>query len=686
MWALPWHRGGGCDVRCASVGLNESDTGIMTRKEQGNRAVNRSFKGDPLLTVLAVCLLILSISALLYLGRQIFVPIALAIVLSFVLAPAVRVLQNARFPHGIAVFFVVFGAFALIGLLGFIMAGQLAGLATELPKYQTTISEKISRLKSEGAPPSTLNRALVLFSEVAAQLNGTRDAPEISGSAEQAPKSKPVVVENSVGVLSQVGGMFTGVLHPLGSTAIVLIFAIFVLAQREELRNRFIRLIGTEDLQRTTAVIDDATRRLSRLFLAQFALNATYGLIIGIGLSLIGIPSAALWGVVAGIFRFVPYIGPFVGAIFPLFLAVAVDPNWSMFLWVLTLFIVVEPLVGHALEPLLYGQSTGLSPIAVIVSATIWAFLWGPIGLVLATPLTVCLVVLGRHVGQLEFLDIMLGDKPALSPAELFYQRMLAADPAEAILQARDFLKERALATYYDEVALEGIRLAHNDIARGLILSERQTVLRQSLEKLIDALANVADPRPQGGTVGREAAAAVVAAGPDQPAAMTVVKPETLPADWRSQWPIVCISARGSLDEVVGRMLQQVLTKYGLPTRLLSLDELNSSAVPLTGVRVACLSFVEPISTLHLRFSVRAVRRRFSGVSVMLGIWQQRAPAMGMTLRQTARADTFATSINAALSTALTAAGLDERSISIGAKQGTQSRGAIRINSIRGGL
>jgi len=164
----------------------------MTRKEQANRAVKRSFKGDPLLTVLAVCLLILSISALLYLGRQIFVPIALAIVLSFVLAPAVRVLQNARFPHGIAVFFVVFGAFALIGLLGFIVAGQLAGLARELPKYQTTISEKISRLKSEGAPPSTLNRALGLFSEVAAQLNGTSDAPEISGSAEQAPKSKPV--------------------------------------------------------------------------------------------------------------------------------------------------------------------------------------------------------------------------------------------------------------------------------------------------------------------------------------------------------------------------------------------------------------------------------------------------------------------------------------------------------------
>jgi predicted PurR-regulated permease PerM len=257
--------------------------------------VKGSLKGDPLLTALAVCLLILSISALLYLGRQIFVPIALAILLSFVLAPAVRVLQSARFPHGIAVFFVVFATFALIGLLGFVVAGQLARLAAELPKYQTTITEKISRMKGEGAVPSTLSRALGLFSEVAAQLNATKGArDQHSESADQAPKSIPVVVENNVGVLSQAGGMFTGVLHPLGTTAIVLIFAIFVLAQREELRNRFIRLVGTEDLQQTTAVIDDATRRLSRFFLAQLAVNATYGLIIGIGLWLVGIPSAVL--------------------------------------------------------------------------------------------------------------------------------------------------------------------------------------------------------------------------------------------------------------------------------------------------------------------------------------------------------------------------------------------------------
>jgi predicted PurR-regulated permease PerM len=625
-------------------------------------AIRPSTKGNPLLTVLAVCLLILSISLILYLGREILVPIALAILLSFVLAPAVRALQRARFSHGVAVFSVVFATFALISILGIVVAGQMAGLVADLPKYQATITEKISRIRGDGGATSIFGRAADLFSNVSKEL----DRPKASASdkdgkeTEPPPKSIPVVIENNSGFLSQVSGILGPLLSPLATTAIVLIFSIFVLAQREELRNRFIRLAGRKDLQHTTAVIDDAARRLSRLFLAQLAVNATFGAVIAVGLSLIGIPSAVLWGVVAGIMRFVPYIGAFIGAAFPLLLAVAVDPTWSMFLWTLALFIVVEPLAGHVLEPLLYGQSTGLSPVAVIFSATVWAFLWGPVGLVLATPLTVCLVVLGRHIAELEFLDIMLGDKPALSPAELFYQRMLAGDPAEAVLQARDFLKERALATYYDEVALEGIRLAQNDIARGLISPDRQTVLRRSLESLIDDLANVRDPRPQGGVMGTEAAAAVVAVGPDRAVSTMIIEPESIAADWRSECPIVCIATRDSLDGVVGRMASQVLTKYGLPACELHWDELGSSEILPTGVRMACLSFVEPLSTLHLRFSVRAVRRRFPGVYVLIGIWRQRDPAMGLALRQAARADALATSIDSTLSSTFKAAGFDD--------------------------
>jgi predicted PurR-regulated permease PerM len=218
--------------------------------------------------------------------------------------------------------------------------------------------------------------------------------------------------------------------------------------QQQDLRNRMIRLAGAHDLQRTTAAIDDAGQRLSRLFLTQLALNAGFGLVIGLGLWLIGVPSAPLWGILAMTLRFVPYIGAIISAIFPLLVAAAVGPGWSMVLWTAALFLIVEPIVGHVIEPMVYGQSSGLSPVAVVASATFWTWLWGPIGLVLATPLTVCLVVLGRHVEQLKFLEIMLGDRPALSPTEVTYQRMLAGDPMEAAEQAETFLKEQPLVSY----------------------------------------------------------------------------------------------------------------------------------------------------------------------------------------------------------------------------------------------
>ena len=221
------------------------------------------------------------------------------------------------------------------------------------------------------------------------------------------------VLQPDPGALQSLQSLISPLLHPLATTGIIIIFVIFILLQREDLRNRLIRLAGSHDLQRTTAALDDAASRLSRLFLIQLLVNGSFGVVIGIGLWLIGIPSAILWGILAGVLRFVPYIGAFIAAAFPLALAVAVDPTWSMLLWTVALFVVVEPIVGHVIEPMVYGHSTGLSPVAVVASATFWTALWGPIGLVLATPLTVCLVVLGRHVERLEFLDVMFGDRPA---------------------------------------------------------------------------------------------------------------------------------------------------------------------------------------------------------------------------------------------------------------------------------
>ena len=324
---------------------------------------------------------------------------------------------------------------------------------------------------------STLERAA---GHAAGPQQGTRQAEDGRGGTDRAeprPGQRPPdpaavtpvpveVLQPDPGALESLRSLIAPLVSPLATTGIIVIFVIFILLQREDLRNRLIRLAGSHDLQRTTAALDDAAGRLSRLFLNQLLINTGFGILIGSGLWLIGIPSAVLWGILAAVLRFVPYIGSVIAAAFPLALAVAVDPGWSMLAWTAVLFFVVEPVIGQVVEPMVYGRSTGLSPVAVVVSATFWTALWGPIGLVLATPLTVCLVVLGRHVERLAFLDVMFGDRPALSPPEIFYQRMLAGDPTEAAEKAEQFLKERSLSSYYDEVALKGLQLAQADLDR----------------------------------------------------------------------------------------------------------------------------------------------------------------------------------------------------------------------------
>jgi predicted PurR-regulated permease PerM len=601
----------------------------------------------PLFTGLAAVLLVLALGAILNLGRDIFVPVALAVVLSFVLAPAVRGLQRLGLPQGAAVMIVVLLAVGAFAGLALVVGGQLAALGADLPRYQGTIRDKLLALGSAGSD-GTFSRALKSLEEIGA------DLARVSGAGGEG-KATPVVVQESTGFIGTLGVVVSPLLHPLATAFLVVVFVVFVLAAREDLRNRLVRLVGADDMQHTTAVIDDAARRLSRLFLMQLAVNAAFGVVIGLGLWVIGVPSPVLWGALAGVLRFVPYVGAVIGAVPPLALAFAVDPGWSMLAWTALLFVLVEPLLGHVLEPLLFGHSTGLSPVAVVLAAAVWTFLWGPIGLVLATPLTVCLVVLGRHVAGLSFLDVMLGDRPALSPPQIFYQRMLAGDPAEAILQAREFLRERALSTYYDEVALEALRLAHEDVARARLAPGRQETLRASTGALVARLDEaVRDPRPKGGQVGAEAAAAVQAAGPDRGAATQVLAPDDLDPAWRGPAPVVCFARADTVDAIIAEMLAQVLTKHGIPARVLT-ENTDPENLP-DGVRMVCLSYVEPLSTLHLRHAVRVARRRFPGARVLLGVWRDRDPGMVRTLGRAARADIVTPTIGAALSDIVAAA------------------------------
>ena len=395
------------------------------------------------LTNMAVAALII---AALYFGREIFVPVALAVLLSFVLAPFVMRLHSLRIPRTISVLVVVFIGFSIIFSLGGLMVSQATRLAARLPDYQQTLSDKIESLRGLMGGSGTLEQASTVLKELKTELQHQDAArrPADNGLA-RPPSDKPIPVEvrqPDPGALSTFGAIIQPLISPLTTTGVVVIFVVFILLQREDLRNRLVRLAGSADIQRTTAALDDAGKRLSKLFITQIAFNAVFGLAIGIGLEFIGVPSAPLWGLIAMIMRFVPYIGALISAIFPLILAAAVGSGWQMLILTAALFVVLELLAGQVLEPLIFGHSSGLSPVAIILSASFWTWLWGPVGLVLATPLTVCLVVLGRHVDRLQFLDIMLGDRPPLTPPQLAYQRMLAGDPIEALEQAHEYLQE----------------------------------------------------------------------------------------------------------------------------------------------------------------------------------------------------------------------------------------------------
>src|ERR1700733_5371796 len=497
-----------------------------------------------LVGAVALAILAVIIVTALYVGRYIFVPVALAILLSFVLASPVSVLQRLRVPRGIAVVSVVLFAFIIIFALGSLIASQLNRLAGDLPRYQATIQSKIQSGRGVTGGSTTLERAAGMLQDLGKELDKPKvGAPDkaITPPLGNPLGSRPVtpvpveVLQPDPGALESLRSLIAPLVSPLATTGIIVIFALLILIQREPLRNRLIRLAGSGDLQRTTAALDDAAGRLSRLFLNQLLINTGFGVLIGTGLWLIGIPSPVLWGILATVLRFVPYIGSIIAAAFPLVLAVAVDPGWSMLAWTAALFFVVEPSVGQIVEPMIYGRSTGLSPVAVVVSATFWTALWGPIGLVLATPLTVCLVVLGRHVERLAFLDVMFGDRPALSPPEIFYQRMLAGDPTEATEKAEEFLKERSLSSYYDEVAIKGLQLAQSDLERDVLDQSRRGKARDTVIEWVTDLSYQTDQEPMGerSTSDAEAAAAVEAAAAEPIYAdLPVVEHDQLPAEW----------------------------------------------------------------------------------------------------------------------------------------------------------
>jgi AI-2E family transporter len=427
--------------------------------------------------------------------------------------------------------------------------------------------------------------------------------------------------------------------------------------QREDLRNRFIRLAGSRDLHRTTLAMNDAAERLSRFFLLQTLVNASFGVIVAIGLYFIGVPSPILWGVVAFLLRFVPYIGPIIAAVFPMALAVAVDQGWGMALETLALFVFVEIIIGQLVEPLLYGHNTGISPVAVVISATFWWWMWGPVGLVLSTPLTVCLVVLGRHVERLAFLDVVFGDAPPLTPVESFYQRILAGDASEISDQAEQFLKTNSLTDYYDEVALPALLIAQVDLRRGVLDEPRQRRIKETIDEIIEDLADQVDQLPESSPAPDviESVALKEETEDNRP------PPSSTPgfAPQASKTPVLCVAGRSFLDEAAATLLAQLLGKHGVEGKIepvgWGLGTGRLSRLSTDGAPIVCLSYLDAdLSSAGARFVVRRLHRRLGEVKILACFWQSGLGQASELCAKT-KADFCATSLKDAVAFCLDA-------------------------------
>ncbi len=577
--------------------------------------------GNSLATVLVAAAII----AALYFGREVLLPMALAVLLSFVLAPPVKLLQRLYLPRFAAVTIVVLLAFGVTFGLASLMFAEVSELAGDLPRYQSNLREKIQALRGAATASGTLEQASQVLRNLQKELDRPKSANPASPAAPDASglPDRPIPVEvrqPDPGALQTLATLIAPLIHPLATTGIIIIFVVFILLQQQDLRNRLIRIAGSHDLQRTTLAMDDAGKRLSRLFLMQLALNAAFGFIIGIGLWAIDVPSAPLWGLLAMVLRFVPYIGAIVAAILPLIVATAVDPGWSMMLMTAALFLIVEPLIGHVIEPMVYGHSSGLSPVAVVVSATFWTWLWGAIGLILATPLTMCLVVLGRHTERLEFLEVLLGDRPVLSSSEIAYQRMLAGDPIETTEQAQSFLKDRTLTDYYEQILMGALRLAWADLQRGRLDQQETQRIRNTVAELVDDLESYNDSRnaPSEKGVPRGKLKKL-----DE-----VDSAEALPSPTinRVEGAVLCIPGLGLLDETVAMPLAQLLRRGGILAEAKETETFSISklfALDLKDVALICLCYLEHATPAQLHYTSRRLRRKIPGVSILVGIFNE---------------------------------------------------------------
>ncbi|MCO5063074.1 MAG: AI-2E family transporter [Rhizobiaceae bacterium] len=532
---------------------------------------------------------LVGITAILYLGQDVFLPLAVAILLTFALAPIVSALRRMSIPRTIAVVITVFVAFIFIALFSFLVASQVSSLAQNLPAYQYNIIQKVRALRDSADSGGIFERVTQAVERVGAELSATADQ-----SAADQKEPLPVEIVDRQSAIHVLVNVVVPLLSPFATAGLVIVVVIFMLLEREDLRDRFIRLVGSGDLHRTTEALQDAGKRVGQYLLMQLIINTTYAVPIGIGLWLLGIPNAMLWGLLSLVLRFVPYIGPAIGMILPLFLAIAVTPGWTTVLWTAGLFLVMELFINNVMEPWLYGSRTGLSPLAIIVAAIFWTWLWGPVGLVLSTPLTVCLVVLGRHVPQFEFLDVLFGNEPVLEPHARLYQRLLAGDPDEAADHAEIMLEEKYLVEYYDEIGIPALLMGEHDRDRGALQDVQLHRFASTAMTFVDDLEDAADELRE-----------------DEQADEKPVDEdgERLELPDGEGFSLLAVGGRSELDDVAAAVLSQVLNGQGAETSALSFRRLQGSRQMVDGLAEADTAVISYLSSAPLPYARQAIRR-----------------------------------------------------------------------------
>jgi len=557
---------------------------------------------------------------ILYFARAVLIPLALALTLNFLLMPMVLWLQRFHIRRVFAVALVMLVSIAVLGGMGWIVAGQMLQVASDLPQYRLNIRNKVEALHL--APESALGRAAESVREIDADLEpstagGSQERLQSSGASKAAGPAIPVqVVSPPATGLQSLWQWLAPLLKPLGTAGMVVIFTVFILIAQEDLRDRFLRLAGVGQLHAMTLALNDASGRISRYLAMQFLVNTCYGICFGLGLFFIGIPNALLWGVIAGLFRLVPYVGAPAATFFPTVLALAIFHGWGPPALVVLLFVLLELISSNVVEPLLYGARTGISSLALLVMTVFWTLLWGWAGVVLAIPLTVCAIVLGRYVPQMSFLHVLLGDETALSVEAQFYQRLLALDQEDARSVAQNFLRSHSLIALYDQVLVPALTLAEQDRHRGALDETRESFVYLSTSEIVSELAS--DAPVEAPAKGRKVTSRWVSNS--APAVPVVGRVDAGASAMR----IFCLAANDQADEITSSMLAQLLERGGhgvlsLPVGS-QLEEILQN-LPPEPHDVICISALPPFAFAQAASLCQRIRLHLPDVKILAGVW-----------------------------------------------------------------